>query len=266
MFATMVVQLPSAHQGGQLQVFKDGENNPVIHGFGAAAGTAEYQCHYAVHYADAEHAVTPITKGYRLALIYSICWPATTTLPAPSMFTAEKQELMRKPLATLADANREFHYYFKHAYTPKSMAELGVNSLKGQDRARVESLLTANDSLPPDQRFKFYLLRGERRDSYYAGGYSYHTDDWEKADGPDYSFGPLLSLDGRQLNRQNLVLDDADVLIPDNETRAERWRGHRTTTYEGYLGNEGPTKRTLPTKSICCSPGQPSLQTAGCLR
>jgi predicted 2-oxoglutarate/Fe(II)-dependent dioxygenase YbiX len=76
MFATMVVQLPSAHQGGQLQVFKDGSETPVIHDFGTKAGESESQYNYAVHYVDAEHAVTPITEGYRLALVYSICWPA----------------------------------------------------------------------------------------------------------------------------------------------------------------------------------------------
>jgi hypothetical protein len=57
---------------------------------------------------------------------------------------------MLKPLTALAEANRDFHYYLKHAYTPKSISELGFQSFKGQDRARVESLRAANDALPSD--------------------------------------------------------------------------------------------------------------------
>ncbi|KAG6955036.1 hypothetical protein JG688_00012067 [Phytophthora aleatoria] len=70
MIATLVVQPPSLHEGGDLVVYRDGEEKHR-HDFGKAAGTATYLTHYAVHYADAEHAVEKVTKGYRLALVYS---------------------------------------------------------------------------------------------------------------------------------------------------------------------------------------------------
>ncbi|CAD6892240.1 unnamed protein product [Tilletia laevis] len=243
MFATMVVQLPSAHKGGQLQVFKDGAKDPVIHDFGAAAGTAEFQCNYAVHYADAEHAVQPVTEGYRLALVYSVCWPANRKQPAPSL-SRDNQAPMIRALAQLADDNREFHYYLEHSYTPKSISELGVGSLKGQDRARVASLRTMNDVLPSHQRFNFYLVHGERQASYYGTDQTTYQCEWEETDPPTYSFTPLLSLDGKSLTSKPIDLDDADVLNPDYKTRMQRWSGHRIKTYEGYLGNEGPTKDT----------------------
>ncbi|EGZ22751.1 hypothetical protein PHYSODRAFT_252204 [Phytophthora sojae] len=68
MIATLVVQPPSLHEGGDLVVYRDGQVK-YRHDFGAAEGTATYLTHYAVHYADAEHAVEKVTKGYRLALV-----------------------------------------------------------------------------------------------------------------------------------------------------------------------------------------------------
>ncbi|KAE8218728.1 hypothetical protein CF319_g7448 [Tilletia indica] len=244
MFATMVVQLPSAHKGGQLQVFKDDEKDPIIHDFGAAAGKAEYHCNYAVHFADSEHAVQPITEGYRLALVYSICWPAKSNQPAPSL-SRDKQTPMLEALAELADDDREFHYYFEHAYTPKSISELGAGCLKGQDRARVANLRTVNATLPSHQQFNFYLVRGQRTASYFGSGGPPDDCDWEEVDdSKSYSFTSLTGLDGRVLVKSAIHLDDANVLNPDDLTKRQRWRGHRTITYEGYLGNEGPTKDT----------------------
>ncbi|KAE8231631.1 hypothetical protein CF326_g3354 [Tilletia indica] len=243
MFATMVVQLPSIHKGGHLQVFKDGAKNAVIHDFGAAAGTAEYQCNYACHFADAEHAVQPITEGYRLALVYSICWPANTKQPPPSL-SRDSQTPMLRALAELAEEDRDFHYYFEHSYTQKSISELGIGCLKGQDRARVANLRTANNALPPQQQFTFYLIRGQRATSYYGMDYSHDGDEWEESDSPRHIYSSPISLNGRILATSEIDLDDANVLNPDNLTRIERWSGHRTTTYEGNLGNEGPTKDT----------------------
>ncbi|KAG3049888.1 hypothetical protein PI124_g24153 [Phytophthora idaei] len=76
MIATLVVQPPSTHEGGDLVVYRDGEVK-YRHDFGKLDGTAAYLPHYAVHYADAEHALEKVTKGYRLALVYSICLPPT---------------------------------------------------------------------------------------------------------------------------------------------------------------------------------------------
>ncbi|KAE8265659.1 hypothetical protein A4X09_0g6570 [Tilletia walkeri] len=244
MFATMVVQLPSAHKGGQLQVFKDDEKDPIIHDFGAAAGKAEYHCNYAVHFADSEHAVQPITEGYRLALVYSICWPAKNNQSSLSL-SRDKQTLMLEALAELADDDREFHYYFEHAYTPKSINELGVGCLKGQDRARVAHLRTVNAALPPHQQFNCYLVRGQRTARYFGSGGPPEDCDWEETDDTNsYSFSSLTALDGRVLVKSAIHLDDSNVLNPDDSTKRQRWRGHRTITYEGYLGNEGPTKDT----------------------
>ncbi|CAI5727739.1 unnamed protein product [Peronospora destructor] len=76
MIATLVVQPPSTHEGGVLEVYRYGKVEHR-HDFGKANGTAAYLPHFAVHYADAEHALDKVTKGFRLAMVYSICLPAT---------------------------------------------------------------------------------------------------------------------------------------------------------------------------------------------
>ncbi|KAL9932609.1 hypothetical protein V8E36_008726, partial [Tilletia maclaganii] len=74
-FATMVVQLPGCHEGVHLHVSRENDPEPIVHEFGHAAGTKADQAHFAVHYANSDHAVAPITSGYRMAMVYSICWP-----------------------------------------------------------------------------------------------------------------------------------------------------------------------------------------------
>ncbi|EGZ25792.1 hypothetical protein PHYSODRAFT_247740 [Phytophthora sojae] len=75
MIATLVVQLPSLHEGGDLVIYRGGR--PLHrHDFGKADGSAGYFPHYGVHYADAEHSLETVIKGYRLVLVYSLCLPA----------------------------------------------------------------------------------------------------------------------------------------------------------------------------------------------
>ncbi|GMF47475.1 unnamed protein product [Phytophthora fragariaefolia] len=76
MIATLMIQLRSSHEGGDLVVYRGGEVRHR-HDFGKADGTSACRPHYAVHYADAEHAVEKVTKGYRLVSVYSICLPPT---------------------------------------------------------------------------------------------------------------------------------------------------------------------------------------------
>ncbi|KAK1943010.1 hypothetical protein P3T76_005647 [Phytophthora citrophthora] len=153
MIATLVIQPPSTHEGGDLVVYRNGEVSSR-HNFGKSEGTAAYFNHYAVHYADAEHALEKVTKGYRLALVYSICLPA------------EMQSLKRNPDTVVDDlvkAIRDmdvkpFALLLSHEYTEKSIGELGCGALKGVDRARFRALEEAN-ALVPSDKISTLLLR-----------------------------------------------------------------------------------------------------------
>src|SRR5262249_29575635 len=68
MVATLTIVLPSSFEGGELGVRHEGqertidfrdENNP-------------FQIHFAAFYADCEHEIRPLRKGYRLCLVYNL--------------------------------------------------------------------------------------------------------------------------------------------------------------------------------------------------
>ncbi|KAK0524176.1 hypothetical protein OC834_005632 [Tilletia horrida] len=176
MFVTMV--LPSVHEGGHLVVYKDKEDSaPAKHDFGEAAGAAAQKCHYAVHYADAEHAVTPIISGFRLALT------SVTTAAAPAInLEPDVQRALAELLSQLAQESTCFRYILEHAYTPKSIAELGADALKGRDRGRLAVLRAANAAAvaldesgrekDKKESCKFYLAKQRREVFEYPGGYN----------------------------------------------------------------------------------------------
>lgn len=81
MFATLVVQLPSLYEGGGLLVRHKGDE--VLHDFGSGPVSAAAPelgpgttAHFATHLSDVEHVFLKVTSGFRVAMIYSLCWHA----------------------------------------------------------------------------------------------------------------------------------------------------------------------------------------------
>lgn len=68
MFATLVVCLPSKHEGGTLIVSHDGKTRRID--FGGEA--SQFQMQFAAFYADCQHEITPVTSGYRVCLVYNL--------------------------------------------------------------------------------------------------------------------------------------------------------------------------------------------------
>ncbi|RMX62504.1 hypothetical protein DD238_007732 [Peronospora effusa] len=154
MIATLVVQPPSTHEGGDLVVYHYKEEHR--HDFGKADGTAAYLPHFAVHYADAEHYLKKVTKGFRLAMVYSICLPAAM------------HHLRKDPTWTVPDAlsvaisqmeNESFALFLSHHYTKKSIGDFGCAALKGVDRARFQALEVANSRVSDDKKLRFFIVK-----------------------------------------------------------------------------------------------------------
>lgn len=71
MFGTVVVQLPSDFTGGSFIV----SHGNMVDTYSLGSGKeALYGCQFVAHYADCEHEIQPIKSGYRLALVYSLCY------------------------------------------------------------------------------------------------------------------------------------------------------------------------------------------------
>ncbi|KAE9082814.1 hypothetical protein PF010_g21440 [Phytophthora fragariae] len=235
MIATMVVQLPSLHEGGDLVVYRGGEVKHR-HDFGKEDGTAAYLPHYAVHYADAEHALEKVTKGYRLVLIYSICLPSNMRglERNPDM---SKSEELGAAISCMGPDEKCFALLLAHEYTEKSITSMGSDALKGIDRARVESLMEGNGLADSAKKLQFFFAALTHDASFYdAGG------DWEEDKHKEsitwYSFR------GKKYGTTSKTVFDLNFLNPDQDTLAQIWEECGESTFEGYLGNEGATRKT----------------------
>ncbi|KAF4319168.1 hypothetical protein JM18_004667 [Phytophthora kernoviae] len=131
MIATLVLQPPSLHKGGDLVVYRD-TTTEYRHDFGKKDSTAAYLPHYAVHYADAEHALENVTKGYRLALVYSICLPRTVRQLRRN-HCQSLSEGLASAVSSMGAGDDSFALLLSHQYTEKSIEELGSGALKGID-------------------------------------------------------------------------------------------------------------------------------------
>jgi hypothetical protein len=141
MFATLVVCLPSRHEGGTLLVTHDGETKQID--FGGAA--AEFQVQYAAFYADCRHEIVPVTSGYRVCLVYNLAIPRQKTQPAPPVNSQAVEEVAKLLPPLFADGVRDkIAIPFKHHYTE---AALDPRELKGADRARLAVLMQAAERL-----------------------------------------------------------------------------------------------------------------------
>ena len=68
MFGTLVIALPSKHEGGRLFIRHDGREIEVD--FSSEAHRHEFQ--HAAFFADCEHEVEPVRSGYRCCVVYNL--------------------------------------------------------------------------------------------------------------------------------------------------------------------------------------------------
>ncbi|KAE9179052.1 hypothetical protein PF005_g23834 [Phytophthora fragariae] len=240
MIATLVVQLPSSHEGGDLVVYRGGKER-YRHDFGKAEGTAAFLPHYAVHYADAQHSLEEVTKGYRLALVYSICLPA-------SMRHLEKDS--NSPTSDdLADAISEmvvekesFALLLEQEYTPKSIGSLGTGALKHIDSARFRALSEANAVIPADKKLDFFVAKLSHK--IISCPTSMFDTDWQEAERKQSIHWYSSSGEDLGYTRDAKVKCKLNFLNPGQATFTQLWEPHGDSNEEPYTGNEGPTRNT----------------------
>ena len=139
MVATLIVALPSVHEGGELVVRHESQEHEIAFP-GAASGL---ELSYAAFYADCPHEVRPLCGGYRLCLVYNVTLAQRSRkkrLGAPShgAVTARVAEL----LGTWREAGEteKCVVTLEHLYTRDGLT---LDTLKGADRARAEVLFDA---------------------------------------------------------------------------------------------------------------------------
>ena len=140
MVATLIVALPSAHEGGELVIRHEGREHEVAFS-GAASGI---ELSYAAFYADCSHEVRPLRSGYRPCLVYNVTLARSRRrrkrIDAPSYgaVTARVAEILGAWRET--DETQKRALTLEHAYTRDGLT---LDRLKGADRARAEALFEA---------------------------------------------------------------------------------------------------------------------------
>ena len=143
MFATLVVSLPSRHEGGRLIVRHDGQTREIDF----AGPDAEFKTKYAAFYADCQHEIEPVTAGYRICLVYNLAVAKKKkqpSAPRSSQAVDTAAQLLKEWFFQPTNVADKIVIPFTHQYT-----EVGLSpqQLKGADRARGDVLSRAAESL-----------------------------------------------------------------------------------------------------------------------
>ncbi len=167
MFATLVVGLPSRHEGGSLIVEHDGKTKTIDFG----GKNAEFKTQYAAFYADCQHKIMPVTAGYRVCLVYNLAIAGKKQPSAPrnSSSVETAAQLLKELFANTSTDLSRIAIPFKHQYT-----EVGLDrtQLKGSDRASADLLVRAAESLKYQCYFALLTL-------YQSGEADYSTLDYD---------------------------------------------------------------------------------------
>ncbi|KAJ3366361.1 hypothetical protein GGF31_008089 [Allomyces arbusculus] len=251
-FLTAVVPLPSTCVGGQLVVTHDANSAPITFDLTATtdlmAGTPYIV--YRSTGANITREYLPVTSGYRIVLEYALLWPQQRGPPPkgdsliPAITTAVVQQL-----AALHSRGRTFHYLLSTrsappgaALTAKKYGEpnmptpaMAATYLHGTDKARVEMLYAANQTLPANARYLFFFARITRHathsvvDRQYTLGPTCETDTWSTYDGADrLANDPTAST-------YHVSMDTA--LNPDRKWSHQLWAGRHRTHQAGTVKN-----------------------------
>ncbi|MCP5099641.1 MAG: 2OG-Fe(II) oxygenase, partial [Chloroflexi bacterium] len=238
MFATLVINLPSEHEGGELIVSHGGQNHTY-----SFADSDGFHPPFAAFYADCYHEVKPVTSGYRINLIYNL-----------SIANREKKPLLSEQSKVIEDIgsaiqkwkqenseNPILTYLLKYSYTEQNIS---LSNLKHDDFAKASVLLNAAEQ---NDCQAFLCLVTYYRTSYgetaYYGRYSSYDldeDDFEEYDVDEEEVYAhyFMSSKGVKIDVKKLRLDE-DELLTKTPLRKGPGRGYSISE---ATGNEGATK------------------------
>ncbi|KAG9238196.1 hypothetical protein BJ875DRAFT_437669 [Amylocarpus encephaloides] len=230
MFATLVVALPSKHEGGEVRVSHAGETRVF-----ETSKFSDYNASFLAWFSDVTHEVKPVISGHRLVLTYNLVHRSlgprdlsassdSTGAKLGALFSEWKEGLHKSPYTRLVA------YELEHQYTDASLC---LGGLKGKDQVVGMSL----QQVCKEFGFSFYLANFEQ--TIYGEcdeGDVYRQDFHAITEHCDRSASLLkvVELDGSEVAKhiqfsvenftRDVCFEDSD---PDDED------------YSGYTGNEG---------------------------
>ena len=197
MFGTLVVQFPSAFNGGAYTVRHQGKER--VFSLGTDDATCSSSHHYVAHYADCEHEVAEITGGHRLVAVYSLIW-TKASLPRPVADANLVHQLAQHLKEHLGD--KTLGALLTHQYTTQALGNSGILALKNHDRAIAGTLLAASELLGasrPGDGLVLHIAKAYRLLTYFAD-----DEDSEQAptiglyvDAVDHTILDVFTADGK---------------------------------------------------------------------
>jgi len=239
MFATLVINLPAEHTGGELIISHAGQSQSY-----SFANSDRFQPSFVTFYADCYHEVKPITSGYRVCLIYNL-----------SIANREKQPLLAQQAEVMEDIshfiqkwvgeNREnpfLTYLLEHSYTEQNLT---LANLKLSDFAKASVLLNAAEKSGCQAYLCLvtYYQTSYGEMSYY--GKRSRDDNWDESDFEEYDVEKeeiyahaFITSQGDMVNVKKLQLEESDLIA---KTPLLEGPG-RGFSLSGPTGNEGASK------------------------
>ncbi|KAI1262137.1 hypothetical protein F5Y18DRAFT_161064 [Xylariaceae sp. FL1019] len=245
MFGTLVIALPSLHQGGDLSLRHNHEEVTIKTSTGSEFGFT-----WASWYSDVFHEVKPVTQGYRLMLTYNLASnPASGSgvLAIPPTLTTYVSQI--KQLLHSWDAALEQNAYpdyliykFEHQYT---LATLKLSRLNGSDRVRAECLKTAAAETGAAIFFATAEVEVIMDEGDYGDGGE--IDRISRLKGVKTLDGTTI-FDSLQCDDDKIInLEEFDEDSPDDEE------------HSGFTGNEGATATYWYRDTVCLVVPQAAL-------
>lgn len=177
MFGTLIIALPSAHEGGRLFVRHDGREVEVDF------SREKHAFQHAAFFADCEHEVEPVGSGFRCCLVYNLRLDTGDPGKLNLSLDAQARTLLA-PLEKLLHG-REGELtavLLEHGYTE---ANLSIRNLKGHDQSRARALFAAAEEAGAVAHLALVTFHqsGELDGGYSYGRRRYGYDDEDPGDG-----------------------------------------------------------------------------------
>jgi hypothetical protein len=241
MFGTLVVCLPSPHQGGEVVVKHCGEKKT----FKTSGDAWSFACWYS----DVSHEVLPVTSGHRWVLTFNLTLDLAEERPSAGLQRSETRKLRHTLKIWLLEDQESrswdhAYHTLDHEYTE---ASISLNALKSRDLAQVQCLRNLAADLPFEV-FLAVLEKKEMGSCKYNGGYRDRYRNYDDEDDEDeedeaghhplddivettYRVKSLVDLKGCQV-LSDVDLDEDNILDKSRFDDAEA-----EEEYEGYMGN-----------------------------
>ena len=219
MFGTLVVSLPSKHEGGDVLVTFNGQKKIL-----RTATASEWSTTYLAWYADVLHEVRPVEAGYRIVLTFNLV--QSGPVARHNLANQDAMDANLRSTMLQCDSSDDYPYLIyllEHKYTD---ANLSIDRMKGHDANKLQRIT----NLAREYDFLYYLASVEKQVSGGAAeeseeeryeeeesGEEESEDDEPRHEGSGEFFGVHDILDAHEdkIELKRVVNLDGEVVLKD---------------------------------------------------